>query len=252
MQGKKKIVSSRQSSTVQNIKIKEEAEKKLYFGPEVQQAMKDYLQETCQNSKTQIYQEKILPAFDKLVENLIFIYGFSKNIDNVEEVKADCICHLFDNMHKFNGEKGTKAFSYFNVVARNWLIINARRKQKYNFRNVSLDDPTSLSKLDQHTIMQNSILPAPDEIVTTAMRRESILEIMKKIDKRLTEPYEKATMTALNLVFENANDIDFLTKRAVFFYIREIAGVDKKKLSVAMTTIRSHYKDIVKEMGGTL
>jgi hypothetical protein len=242
MKGKKKIASPGAAP----------AGKKLYFGPEVQVFMEEYANAKEPAEKARIYTEKILPSFDKLVENLIYIYGFSKNVDSIDEIKADCVCFLFENMHKFDGSKGTKAFSYFNVVARNWLIINSKRRQKEHSRCVSLDDPAGMSKFDQATVINNSMLPSPDDIVTDAVKRENILNIMKKIEKRLTENHEKTAMTALNAVFENANDIDFLTKRAVFFYIREIAGLDQKKLASAMSSIRSHYKDIIKENGGII
>ena len=42
-------------------------------------------------------------------------------------------------------------------------------------------------------------------------------------------------------------NLDFLNKRAVFIYVRDISGLNPKQLSVAMSSIRKHYKEIVKE-----
>ena len=39
---------------------------------------------------------------------------------------------------------------------------------------------------------------------------------------------------------------DYLNKRAVFVYLRELSGLNAKQLSVAMSNIRKHYKDLVK------
>ena len=41
-------------------------------------------------------------------------------------------------------------------------------------------------------------------------------------------------------------DLDFLNKRAVFVYMREISGLTPKQLSVAMSNVRKHYKEIKK------
>ena len=59
-------------------------------------------------------------------------------------------------------------------------------------------------------------------------------------------------MSALRTIFENAEDIDLLSKRAVFLYVREIASLNQKQLSSAMVVIRRHYKDIAVEIGGVV
>ena len=41
-------------------------------------------------------------------------------------------------------------------------------------------------------------------------------------------------------------DLDFLNKRAIFVYLREISGLNPKQLSVAMSGIRKHYKELCK------
>ena len=42
------------------------------------------------------------------------------------------------------------------------------------------------------------------------------------------------------------NELDYLNKRAVFVYLRDISGLTPKQLSVSMSNIRKHYKDIKK------
>jgi len=239
MKGRKRTVSSEKSET-----------KQLYFGPDVQESMAKYSLAEGSKDKEKIYVEEIMPAFNKLVENLIYIYGFAKGADNVYEVKSDCVCFLYENMHKFDPSRGTKAFSYFNVVARNWLIIHSKKRTKDGIRSVSIDDVTRLSRSDRNAIANHSVMLSPDDIMINSGRRDLILEVLTKIDKRLTEEYEKSAMTALRTIFENAEDIDLLSKRAVFLYVREIASLNQKQLSSAMNVIRRHYKDITTEMGG--
>jgi hypothetical protein len=93
---------------------------------------------------------------------------------------------------------------------------------------------------------------SPDDILINAGRKDRILEALMKIENRLSEEYEKSAMSALRMIFENAEDIDLLSKRAVFLYVREIANLNQKQLSAAMAVIRRHYKDISFEMGGIL
>lgn len=226
--------------------------KQLYFGPEVQESMVKYRETDSSGEKEKIYVAEIMPAFNKLVENLIYIYGFAKGADSVHEVKSDCVCFLYENMHKFDPVRGTKAFSYFNVVARNWLIIHSKKRTRDGVRSVSIDDVTRLSRSDRNAIASHKIMQSPEDILIDMGRKDLIIEVLVKIEKRLTETYEKSAMAALKTIFENAEDIDLLSKRAVFLYMREIASLNQKQLSSAMSVIRRHYKEITVEMGGIL
>ena len=126
----------------------------MYFTMETQESIMAYQnlekseQETGEDKKDEkhkIYVEKIQPAFEKLVENLIFVYGFNSAYDTFEDMKTDCVSFLYESLHKWKVEKGTKAFSYFNVVAKNWLIINSRQSTKRKKRHVSVDHPEGMT-----------------------------------------------------------------------------------------------------------
>jgi len=241
MKGKKKIGSPTGAAS---------ASKTLYFGPEVQESMIKFHKEPLLKKKEEIYLAEIAPAFNKLVENLIFIYGFAKGFDSIAEVKSDCVCFLYENMHKFNPERGTKAFSYFNVVARNWLINNSKKKYKDDIRNVSIDDSTRLSSSDKRTISMHSIAHSPDDILIDGDRKNRVLSALKDIEQGLFEPHEQAVLGALRTIFENSEEIDLLSKRAVFLYIREISGVNHKQMLSAMSVIRRRYQDVNIRVGG--
>ena len=108
--------------------------KRLYFGPETDKAIFDFQNTECINERKEIYQNVIQPSFSKLAENLIFIHGFAKHHHSYEALKGDCIAFLYETLQKFDTSKGSKAFSYFNVVAKNWLIIQSRVKNKRRSR----------------------------------------------------------------------------------------------------------------------
>lgn len=62
----------------------------------------------------------------RLVNNLINAYCF----DLSETGREDCIDQLVDWIPKFDPSKGSRAFGYFNVVAKNWLTIHAKSRAK--------------------------------------------------------------------------------------------------------------------------
>ena len=41
------------------------------------------------------------------------------------------------------------------------------------------------------------------------------------------------------------DNLDFLNKRAIFVYLREISGLNPKQLSVSISNIRKYYREVV-------
>ena len=97
--------------------------KKLYFGKEAHEAIVAYQATECRKEKHKIYETRIRQSFHKLVENLIFIHGFARDPVTFQSLKFDCVTFLYETLEKFDPERGSKAFSYFNVCAKNFLII---------------------------------------------------------------------------------------------------------------------------------
>ena len=64
---------------------------------------------------------------------------------------------------------------------------------------------------------------------------------------RLKSENEIACMDAIITLFRKIEDLDLLNKRAVFVYMRSLSSLNPKQLSVAMSTIRKHYRDLLKD-----
>jgi len=217
----------------------------MYFNSDTQDAILAYQKSDIQEEKESLYVKTILPSFEKLVENLIFIYGFAKASENFLALKSDCVSFLYETIHKWDVTRGTKAFSYFNVVGKNWLIINSRRTLKHKRRHVSMSDMTTMSKNDKASLASRDIAPAPDDIMIKMLFRDEIMILLKEIKTRLSGENELKCISAVITVFETIEQLDFLNKRAVFVYIRDISGLSPKQLSVAMSQIRKHYRLMV-------
>ena len=111
---------------------RKKSKKKLYFGPEVQDAIIRYNESKNDSERNKIYGAEIHKAFDKLAENIINTFKFSYFDYPFEDVKCEVVAFLVINMHKYDHTKGSKAFSYFSVVAKNYLILqNNNNYKKY-------------------------------------------------------------------------------------------------------------------------
>jgi DNA-directed RNA polymerase specialized sigma24 family protein len=209
---------------------------------ETQAAIVQYQNLTVEEEKNDLYVKDIYPAFSKLSENLIFVYGFKSPYALFEELKTDCVAFLYESIHKWKEERGTKAFSYFNVVAKNWLIINCRQHKKQRNRHVSVDDPYGMTMSQKIMFENHDVVPSPDEAMIKKAQRTQILSLLDDMRVRLTNKNELICLQAIETLFANIENLDLLNKRAVLIYIREISGLDKKYTAKALSVIRRHYR----------
>lgn len=197
--------------------------------------------------KDKLYQEHIEPAFNKLVENLIFIHKFMSLHDSYEDLKSDCVTFLYQALPKFKlykeGEK-QRAFAYFNIIAKHFLIIKSKQRITKINRNVSMDEPDAMGFSEQEALKEFCIVPSPDDQVISKEFNKEIGELLEEIKKRLKNDSEHRTIDSIIYIFKNIGQLDLLNKRAVFFYIREMTGLSAKQLTTNMAVIKKHYREL--------
>jgi len=215
---------------------------KLYFNSDTQIAIVAYQTALEKKERERLYVKEILPAFEKLVENLINIHKFSGLYDSYEDLKSDCVNFLFETICKFDANRGSNAFSYFNVVAKNWLIIRTKQKATKFKRNISMDDPESLTANELKIIEDQSMVPSQDVILETENAAQNTLKMLYEIRSKAKSDNEMACITAIIEIFEKIDDIDFLNKSAVLLYMREISGLTPKQLTATMQVIKKHWR----------
>ncbi len=220
---------------------------KLYFDENTQNAIVEFQSEEESSEREKIYEHRILPSFSKLVENLILIYGFAKGGESFDVLKNDCVTFLYETLYKFDNSKGTKAFSYFNVVAKNWLVLNSRRKRRITHNHVSLTNQDKFSARDKDLIANYQIAQAPDELMISGEFRGEIMKTLEHIRTKVKSSGKSkndiACIEAIVTVFEQVDQLDFLNKRAIFVYVRNISGLNSKQLSASMSSIRKLYRE---------
>lgn len=214
----------------------------FYFHAGTQEAIVAYQNSDDKDEKEKLYVNDIMPAFEKLVENLINIHKFSGLHDSYGDLKNDCVNFLFETIGKFDATRGTKAFSYFNIVAKNWLIIKNKDKSKKARRNVSLDDPDSLTMNENRLIEEHCIVPSQETLLENQNTAQAILQVLYEIQTKVYTENELACVNSIITIFENIDDIDLLNKSAVLLYMRELSGLSPKQLTTTMQGIKRHYK----------
>lgn len=217
-----------------------------YFTEVTQASIVLYQREKDVEAKKKIYVTGILPAFDALVENLINVYGFTVMYESKLDLKNECLEFLYGAVGKFNPDKGSKAFSYFNVVAKNWLTIKSKQNAKKVQTYISIDNREGISKIDLELIESYQIMPSYDEVTTAAEIHSQLVKLVDALENRVKTDNETSVISAIKTLIATLDDVDLLSKRAVLLYIREITGLSSKQLSIVLSSLKKHYKELRK------
>ena len=196
---------------------KKKSKKKPYFGMDVQDAIVRYNDldpVKDQSKRNKIYQEEIHKAFDKLCENIINTFKFEYFDDVYVDVKHETLAFLVMNMHKYDHTKGSKAFSYFSVVAKNYLILHNNPNYKRYCSHTSVDI------LNSKPISNNKKEYFSDFLDQAIVYFENNVSNLFKNKKDIDVAY------ALIELMRGRNDIENFNKKALYILIREMTNTE--------------------------
>ena len=215
------------------------SKKRMYFDENVQDAIIEYnsLDQTKDVSmRNKIYQERIHKAFDKLAENIINTFKFTYFDYGFEDVKHEVVAFMVMNIHKYDHTKGSKAFSYFSIVAKNYLILHNNNNYKKLKSHVKIDKTMS-SKYksfvtqpieEDYVDFMNQLVTYFEGTIPTMFKKKrdidiafSIVELLKKRDE-----------------IENFN------KKSLYILIREMTDVNTNHITSVLNTMKTHYRKI--------
>ena len=212
------------------------SKKRMYFDEVVQDAIIQYNQSENHGIKNKIYSEKIHHAFDKLAENIINTFKFTYFDYPFEDVKAEVVSFLVMNMHKYDHTKGSKAFSYFSIVAKNYLILHNNN----NYKRLKIHDNIDVisNKTNQSTESEELAKDLLKDVIEYF--EENILDIFNK--KRDIE-----VAYAIIELFKNKDEIENFNKKALYILIREMTDVNTIHITSVVNVFKKHYKKIIQQ-----
>ena len=217
---------------------KKKTKRKPYFGMDVQDAIVRYNALDGQKESTKrnkIYGEEIHKAFDKLAENIINTFKFTYFDYGFTEIKNEVVAFMVINMHKYDHTKGSKAFSYFSVVAKNYLILHNNNNYK------KLKSTDGVDALDKKKPNNNYF--SDDDFDTF------IIEIIEYFDTNLNNIFKKERDLRIGYaiidLMKRRDDIENFNKKAIYILIREMTDVETAHITSVVNTLKKHYKKLV-------
>ena len=221
---------------------RKKSKKNMYFDDEVQNAIIEYNTNPDDfNLRNKIYRDKIHAAFDKLAENIINTFKFSYFDYPFQDVKNEVVAFMVMNIHKYDHTKGSKAFSYFSIVAKNYLILH----NNANYKKLKITDEISLYSVKQKLIGNTLDTEKHVDIVEELVRyfEENIPTLFKK-KKDIEIAY------AIIELFKRKDEIENFNKKALYVLIREMTNVETAHITKVANVLRKHYPIIIRKIEG--
>ena len=217
-------------------KRRNKKQKRDYFTEVHQEAIVRYTTTEDLKERDQLYETLIGPAFNEMVDKIVYTYKFT-NLANIDDLKSECKIWLTTILDKFDPDKGSKAFSYFSVITKNWFIHKVKHNSIRLKREVYFDEVANLDE------MKN--LVTHNEYDNLREKREFWVALegeMNTWQDEAIKPNEKRVMEAIKIILSEPEDIEIFNKKAIYLYLREITGLNTKQIVNSLNKIRMKYR----------
>ena len=190
---------------------------KKYFTEVHEQAIIDYVASDCVRERTELYNQYLGPVFD--------------------ELRDECKIWLITILDKYDPNKGSKAFSYFSVITKNWFIHKVKKQSKKT--------RTEIEYIDLPKDLELKYISTTNPYAKNREHEEFFNFLKSEIDSwehdKMKENEEKV-LNAIRMLFDSANDIEIFNKKAIYLYLREITGLNTKQVVNNLNKMRIRYR----------
>src|SRR6056300_1127522 len=212
----------------------------MYFTQDTENAIIEYNKTNNQKIKNQLYREQIKYPFEKLAENVLNTFKFSYFDVPKQDVQNEVVAILIQKIHMFKEGKG-KAFSYFSIVAKNYLILNNNSNYK-RYKKTDL-----LSQMPQTWNPENDFYKEQqgDEF---SEFKDLMLEYWdKNLTKVFTKKRDIQIADAILELFRRSQYIENFNKKHLYLLIREMTDCKTHYITKVVNVMKEHQKRMLND-----
>jgi len=213
-------------------------QKNQYFTKIHEEAVIKYALSEDKQEKSILYVTLIQPSFNEMVDKIVFTYKFT-NLPNIEDLKEECKIWLTTILDKYDVSKGSKAFSYFSVITKNWFIHKVKKNS--SGREVGLED------ISQEFEEEN--LFVVNDYEESREKSEFWAALWKEMDswsKNIKKTNEKIVYDSIRQLISKKEEIEIFNKKAIYLYIREMTGLNTKQIVNSLNKFKIIYVKFIK------
>ena len=211
-----------------------------YFTESTERAIIRYNNSDNEILRNKIYPEHIEYPFQKLAENIIHTFKFYYFDVPSEDVKHEVVSFLVMNMHKFKAGKG-KAFSYFSIVAKNYLILHNNNNYKKMIQHEKLD------VLD----FKRSLSSESSQVENAEANSEFTELMLDYWDNNLNNVFKRKkdirVADSVLELFRRRQNIENFNKKALYILIREMTGSNTQHITRVINVMKKYISEMQKE-----
>lgn len=220
---------------------------RIYFSQKTEDAIIRYNNSTCPIERDRIYTDDIRFSFEKLAENMINTFKFEYISDSYSEMQCDVVSHMLLNIDKYEQAKG-KAFSYFSIIAKNYLIVQndtayAMFKSTRSINQIS-SDANEQFDID---IVDNEYY---NEIDRTEMA-EFIEFLVQYFTNNMYYIFKKERdrqiASAILILFKRVDYIKLFQKKLLYALVKEICRHESQYITRVINKMSKYYPKIRNE-----
>jgi len=190
---------------------------KQYFTKDTEEAIIEYNTLEDKRTKDKIYKERIQPAFSKLAEIVYNKWKFTYFDDQPEDVMAEVVAFMIEKIHMYKAGKG-KAFSYFTIVARNYLILNNNANYK------RYKDTDIMSGMPESWDTENNFREEVRNDEHRTFNKRMLLYWDKYLEIHFNKKRDIQIADAILELFRRAEYIENFNKKSLYLLVREMTG----------------------------
>lgn len=211
-----------------------------YFTKVHEDAIIEYINCDDNKRRNELYINFINPVFRELVEKIVYTYKFT-NLPNIEILREECEVHLTTILDKFDPSKGSKAYSYFSVIAKHWFIHKVKKNSK------QLREEAQYEEISKNVEME--YMTTYNQYIQEREKEEFLKHLWKEIDvweNQQLKPNEKKVLQAIKILLKEPDAVEIFNKKAVFLYLRELTDLNTKQIANNLNKLRLFYREFHK------
>lgn len=223
----------------------------MYFGPEEEKAVNDYLASTDDNERNLIYNQWLRDPLNKMVESIIRRYKLYRKGETFENLHSDTLSFLMTKAHKFEHSRGKKAYSYYGTICKHYILGILIKDEKYMKQTASYEDVSSdIEGRRDLTYVIDSEQFSMDDFL-----KKLIGSIKEELDdenlapkKKLNENEKKVGQALIEILqnwetaFDTMNGGPKYNKNSVLETMRNYTNLSTKDIRLAMRRFKQLYE----------
>jgi hypothetical protein len=222
----------------------------MYFGPDEEEAVNNYLSSTDDAERNLIYNRWLKDPLNKMIESIIRRYKLYRKGETFEDLHSDTLSFLMTKAHKFENSRGKKAYSYYGTICKHYILGLLIKDEKYTKQTASYEDISS----DIEKRGDLSYVIDDDEFSMDAFLKnliENIKVILNDEDqppkKKLNENERKVGQALIEILqnwetaFDTMNGGSKYNKNSVLETMRNYTNLSTKDIRLAMRKFKELY-----------